>query len=208
LTHARSGNRTRHPQRLPAAERREALLEAALAVFAQGSYSGATTAEIARAAGISEPILYRHFASKRDLYLAVIEHMWTRLRAAWEAAIAKAEPEELPGILFATVRALKKRGWVPSLLWVQALTEAGEDEHIARFMRKHLREVHDFVAATLRHAQERGAVSAERDPDAEAWVFVAGALLFSTASRLGGVLTEDDFAAIARERERWLTGVK
>ncbi|MBA3347526.1 MAG: helix-turn-helix transcriptional regulator, partial [Actinobacteria bacterium] len=35
-------------------------------MFAAGSYAGATTAEIAREAGISEPILYRHFSSKRD----------------------------------------------------------------------------------------------------------------------------------------------
>ena len=56
--------------RLPAAERRQSLLEAALPIFAAGSYRGVTTAEIARAAGVSEPVLYRHFPSKRALYLA------------------------------------------------------------------------------------------------------------------------------------------
>jgi AcrR family transcriptional regulator len=54
--------------RLPAAKRRLALIETALKVFSDGSYRGTTTAEIARAAGVSEPILYRHIASKRDLY--------------------------------------------------------------------------------------------------------------------------------------------
>ena len=49
--------------RLPAAERRLALVEAAIRVFTDGSYRGTTTAEIARAAGVPEPILYRHFAS-------------------------------------------------------------------------------------------------------------------------------------------------
>jgi len=58
---------TTAPQRLPAAERRQAILEAALRVFSNSSYDGATTAEIAREAGVSEPILYRHFASKREL---------------------------------------------------------------------------------------------------------------------------------------------
>ena len=42
-------------------------------VFSTGSYSGATTAEIAREAGVSEPILYRHFASKRELYFACLD---------------------------------------------------------------------------------------------------------------------------------------
>ena len=58
--------------RMPAAERRLKLVETAIRVFSEGSYRGTTTAEIARAAGVSEPILYRHFASKRDLYLAAL----------------------------------------------------------------------------------------------------------------------------------------
>ena len=65
--------------RLPAAARRRAILDAALRVFAAGSYSGATTAEIARAVGVTEPILYRHFASKRELYLACIDEAWRAL---------------------------------------------------------------------------------------------------------------------------------
>ena len=73
--------------RLPAAERRQAIVDAALRVFAGGSYSHATTAEIARAAGISEPILYRHFASKRELYLACLEAAWASLRAQYSLAL-------------------------------------------------------------------------------------------------------------------------
>ena len=47
---------------------------------------------------------------------------------------------------------------------------------------------------------------ADRDPDAEAWVMIAGGLLRSVASRLGGLLDESDLAAIQRERVRWLVG--
>ena len=172
------GYRARQAERLPAAERRQALLDAATRVFAEGSYSGATTAEIARAAGVSEPILYRHFGSKRELYLAVIEHAWEQLRAAWEEALEKAEPHEMAGVLFATVRRIKQRGVVPSLLWVQALTEAGEDAEIRRFIRRHLREVHDFVA---------------------------GGLLFAVAHRLGGLLDEEDIDGVVAARREWLT---
>ena len=57
-------------RRLPAEERREEIIRAALRVFTATSYAGATTAEIAREAGVTEPILYRHFASKRALWLA------------------------------------------------------------------------------------------------------------------------------------------
>src|SRR5438094_7085455 len=78
------------PVRLPAAERRQDLIETAIRVFTEGSYRGTTTAEIARAAGVSEPILYRHFASKRDLYLAALDHVWRKARTAWEQTLAEA----------------------------------------------------------------------------------------------------------------------
>ena len=73
--------------RLPAAERRRALVEAALKEFSEGSYAGATTADIAREAGVSEPILYRHFDSKRELYFACLDEAWLRIRRRIEATL-------------------------------------------------------------------------------------------------------------------------
>src|SRR5687768_14653782 len=75
-------------RRLPAGERREAIVRAALRVFTSTSYAGATTAEIAREAGVTEPILYRHFASKRDLWLACLDVAWDETRAMLREKIA------------------------------------------------------------------------------------------------------------------------
>src|SRR5580765_5745985 len=72
--------------RLPAEERRALLLETACRVFSRGSYRGVTTAEIAREAGVTEPVLYRHFASKRDLYFACIDEAWRQVRTIWDCA--------------------------------------------------------------------------------------------------------------------------
>jgi AcrR family transcriptional regulator len=58
--------------RLSAAERREDILEAAVAVFAAGGYEGASTEDIARAAGISQPYLFRLFGTKKDLFKATV----------------------------------------------------------------------------------------------------------------------------------------
>src|SRR5438874_8001178 len=74
--------------RLTAVERRQAVLDTAGRVFSRSSYRGATTAEIAREAGISEPILYRHFGSKRDLYLACLDEAWASFRQVCEEAVA------------------------------------------------------------------------------------------------------------------------
>src|SRR5438477_8373254 len=157
--------------RLPAAERRQALVSTALRVFADGSYRGTTTAEIAREAGISEPILYRHFASKRDLYLACINEAWLRLRTMWDEVIAEASTSEefLPAIsgCYVSIKDAKHR---LAELWMQATVEANDDPEVRKFLRRHLREVRTYVADVIRRCQAEGTVLAERDADAEAWI--------------------------------------
>jgi AcrR family transcriptional regulator len=71
-------------RRLPSAERREALLAAAVPLFARLGWAGAGTRELSRAAGVSEPILYRHFDGKEGLYLAVLERARERVTEVLE----------------------------------------------------------------------------------------------------------------------------
>jgi AcrR family transcriptional regulator len=59
-------------RRLPVAERRELIVEAAGRLFGERGYDGARLDDIAAAAGVTKPILYRHFDSKRDLYLVLL----------------------------------------------------------------------------------------------------------------------------------------
>lgn len=156
---------------------------------------------------MSEPILYRHFGSKRELYLACLAEAWTRFRAALDAKLAQhGEAAAVSAIGQASREFHASGGIKPVTLWIQALSEAGEDEVIAGFLRTQLREVHDYVAAAVQRAQAAGGVPADRDPDAEAWVFVAAALLLSFADRLGGLIGPAELERIAAERHRWLTG--
>jgi TetR/AcrR family transcriptional regulator len=60
--------------RLAAVDRRRQLIEAAMDLFSRKGFAGTTTKEIALVAGVSEAIIFRHFATKRDLYTAIIEH--------------------------------------------------------------------------------------------------------------------------------------
>lgn len=194
------------PTRLPAAERRQALIETAIQVFAAGSYRGTTTAEIARAAGISEPILYRHFGSKRELYLAALDYVWSQVRSAWEQSIA-AEPDAgrwVGACAHAYISIANDRLHLAEL-WIQALTEAGEDPALRRHLRRHMREVHRFVADVIRRAQEAGGVLPARDADAEAWLFLAGGVLGTVGRRIG-LLVEDDLGRIKASRVEWMTG--
>ena len=65
--------------RLPAAERREQLLDVAMTVFAANGYHGTSMNDVAREAGVTKPVLYQHFASKRDLYIELVDDVASRL---------------------------------------------------------------------------------------------------------------------------------
>jgi TetR/AcrR family transcriptional regulator len=193
------------PTRLSAGERRAAVLDTASKVFARCSYRGATTAEIAREAGVTEPILYRHFASKQALYLACIESAWLRVREAWDEAVAvESDPRAWTQAMANAFIDFREQRSAVAQLWLQALTESGDDPEIRRYLRKHLRDVHGFVAEVMRRCQAAGAIAADRDPRAEAWIFIAVGLLTAVAGRLGG-LPATDLERIRASRRRWLT---
>ena len=59
--------------RLPSGERRQAIVTAVKGAFADKGFDGTTTRELARAAGVSEALLYKHFPSKESLYVAMLE---------------------------------------------------------------------------------------------------------------------------------------
>lgn len=193
--------------RLTAEERRAAVLDCAGSIFAKGSYRGTTTAEIARRAGVTEPILYRHFRSKRDLYLACLESAWTETREMWnEAVAAEADPALWTTAMGAAyLRAAKQGRGLVANLWIQALTEASDDAEIRKYVKRHMREVHAFVAGVIRRSQEAGGVPRDRDPEAEAWIFVSIGLLAAVSKRLGNILDEE-FPGISASRRKWLTG--
>jgi AcrR family transcriptional regulator len=74
--------------RLPRDERRAQLLVAALEVFTAAGYHSAAMDEIADRANVSKPVLYQHFPSKLDLYLAVLDMHIDSLVFAIQKAIA------------------------------------------------------------------------------------------------------------------------
>lgn len=70
------------PVRLPARERRRQLLTVAVEEFGTTGYHDTSMNQLADAAGVTKPVLYQHFASKRDLYLELLRDIGGRLRDA------------------------------------------------------------------------------------------------------------------------------
>lgn len=70
-------------RRMSAAARREVIAGAAAVLFAERGYRGASIEEIARGSGVTPPVVYEHFESKRELYRHLLELHFAELRGVW-----------------------------------------------------------------------------------------------------------------------------
>src|SRR4051794_25789434 len=73
------------PARLSRAERKRQLVEHAKQLFVTLGYHATTTEKIAAAAGVTEPVLYRHFESKKALFLEVLQEIRQATLERWRA---------------------------------------------------------------------------------------------------------------------------
>ena len=78
-------------RRLTAEQRRQQLFAVALGLFAQRGYRATTMDDIAEAAGVTKPLLYQHFSSKRALYLELVHSIARDLLEAIERAVRQAD---------------------------------------------------------------------------------------------------------------------
>ncbi|MBV9820262.1 MAG: TetR/AcrR family transcriptional regulator [Solirubrobacterales bacterium] len=83
-------------QRVPASERRDALIDAAIHEFAHGGLHGTPVDRIARRVGVAQPYVFSLFASKRDLFLAAVERCFTRVGELLARAAERYDPEMAP----------------------------------------------------------------------------------------------------------------
>jgi AcrR family transcriptional regulator len=80
------------PQRLPAARRRDQLLDVALGLFGAHGYHDTSMEGIAESAGVTKPVLYQHFPSKRRLYLELLETVGSELTDAVTSSASATTP--------------------------------------------------------------------------------------------------------------------
>ena len=77
--------------RLPAARRRRQLLDVALTAFSVGGFHGTSMDDVAAAAGVTKPVLYQHFGSKRALYVELLDDVGGQLMDVIAKAAAEAD---------------------------------------------------------------------------------------------------------------------
>jgi AcrR family transcriptional regulator len=118
---------TQTRQRMTAGERREAVLAAAVTEFAAGGMAGTSTEDVARAAEISQPYLFRLFPTKKALFLALVDRCFQRVAEAFETAAADRVGEEaLDAMADAYHRLLEDRTLL--LLQLQAYAACDDPE--------------------------------------------------------------------------------
>jgi AcrR family transcriptional regulator len=166
--------------------RRRQLLEVAAELFAQHGYRGTTTAKLAEAAGITEPILYRHFKNKHDLFVTLIDEVSRDVISAWQEALdGVAEPIERLRVLLAGNPATHTKGRGIYRVIFQAMSEVDSDPAIARPIRRHVTRLHSFIKDELDQLQIAGIVRNDEPAAALAWLLITVAVGYGMVSPLG-----------------------
>ncbi len=142
-------------------------------MFAASSYARVGTAELAKAAGISEPALYRYFSSKKELFISTIKAAGKRLLDIWERLASEViDPlEVIRAIGLGYYDHLRSRAPVMKLLF-QALSEA-DDEEIRQALHNSFAAFIRFLEENIEEGKRQGLIRQDVDSTVAAWQFMA-----------------------------------
>ena len=125
------------PKRMKKEDRRAQILDAAMTVFVKKGFTASTTLEIAGAANVSEVTLFRHFASKREIFLAGVEPIMLSTLEGTISLSAELDLEEkLAYILFERISLISRNSQVVRLILSEAslLSAVGGDNFMGRIV--------------------------------------------------------------------------
>jgi AcrR family transcriptional regulator len=150
-------------KRLSAEERKLQILRSAVTVFARSNYRAATVADIAAEARISEAAIYKHFPSKKSLFLQVLRHMSERVIILWRREVDNEEDalKALQNMAITYYRRMMKH---PEQLKVQfqAISEV-DDRDIARQLRQDHRNYRRFIEEVVKKGLQQGTIRKDLD---------------------------------------------
>lgn len=152
--------------------RRSDIISAAIEVFAEVGYFRATTAQVAERARISQPYVFRFFATKEALLLAALDASWSRVIESFRKIVETASPELLETRLVSEYAEIQAKHQNEMLLQMQAQTI--REEAIQRTMRGAYREIRNMVLDAFRAA-------GMENPEDRAMLFLARGMLCNVA---------------------------
>jgi len=191
--------------RLRAEQRKQQLIGVAVQVFARGGYSGTTTAEIARAAGVTEPILYRHFKNKAELFVAIVHSVSRSTVEHFEELIAgETDPIRRVRKVCAAIPDHIRRHADEYHVLHGALTTS-RDRKVVEVIKEHYAAMHNFFRQLVKHGQDAGAFRTKMDAKKAAWHLVMTGVGYATLSLNLDII---DRATITETIDEVLRGMK
>jgi AcrR family transcriptional regulator len=159
--------------RLTSEERKTSIVQAAMRLFAEKGFRGTTTRELAAAVGVSEPILYEHFKTKRDLYTAIIETAARSGEEIIEALRAKYAGSDDDRGFFTDLAAVIVQWHTKGEVFIRLLLFSNLENHELKdlFFEKKSTRVIDLVAGYIARRVEAGGLRAV-DPQIAARAFL------------------------------------
>jgi AcrR family transcriptional regulator len=146
-------------------ERREQILATAVHLFSQKGFKGTTTKEIARSAGVSEAMVFRHFASKEELYGAILHSKGCQdgiHQFPWEAnetlQQALRDKDDFAVFYNIALDALVKHQSDASFMRLLFYSALEEHELAERFFNEFVAEVYKFIISYVAERQRDGAM--------------------------------------------------
>lgn len=148
-------------------ERYKQILRVAIRLFSQYGFKGTTTKEIARAAGVSEAMVFRHFATKSELYRAILDHKACEggapnpFEAAGAAMARKDDADVFYQLLLNALNHHEQDTEFMRLLFHSAL----EGHELAEmFVRQNIVPMYEFLSAYIAKRQKEGAIRKDLKP--------------------------------------------
>ena len=174
--------------RMAGEKRRLQILLVAISLFAQKGFRGTTTKEIAQAAGVSEAMVFRHFATKQELYSAILDHKacaggdldFCEGEAVADAISRKDDRAVFERLAFSVLEHHEQDTQFLRLLMFAAL----EGHELAQmFWERNVLHVYEFLSAYLRERQRDGALR-EVDPRVIVRAFVGMVMHHAVSNNL------------------------
>ena len=177
-------------------ERREAIIAAAVRLFSEKGFRGATTRELAAALDVTEPVIYQHFETKRDLYRAIIESKARERRQDNEHWQEMENPRGDREFFGAVARLLLQRvERDPSYLRLLLFSALEGHELADLFFERDASEIYNRISEYIRKRIEEGAFLANIDPGVAARALVGMAVHHATVQ----ALFRDTVVTVSRE---------
>jgi AcrR family transcriptional regulator len=180
--------------RMRRVDRKRQLLAQAKQLFVTLGYQDTTTDKIARAAGVSEPMLYRHFKSKKILFLEVLKEIREATLNRWQAASATlTDPlAKLHAIADSYLGSTREHALEYRIMH-RSLVET-DDEEILALLRAFYLDSEAVLAQIIAEGQQTGVFRRSLDPRVGAWEMIRTALGYTLTLPLGPpVYQEPDY---------------